>query len=61
MAKHLRRLAYFLALFMAMSACESSFDFDELAGERDTIDDEGDPAIENPVDDGTREFGLDNS
>ena len=61
MAKHLRRLTYFLGLLIAISACESSFDFDELAGERDTIDDEGDPVIENPVDDGTREFGLDNS
>jgi len=61
MAKHLTRLFYFLILFVAFSSCESSFNFDELAGERDTIDDEGDPVIENPVDDGTREFGLDNS
>ena len=61
MAKHLTRLSYFLILLVAFSSCESSFNFDELAGERDTIDDEGDPVIENPVDDGTREFGLDNS
>ena len=61
MAKHLTRLSYFLILFVAFSSCESTFNFDELAGERDTIDDEGDPVIENPVDDGTREFGLDNS
>lgn len=61
MAKYLTRLSYFLILFVALSSCESSFTFDELQGERDTIDDEGDPVIENPIDDGTREFGLDNS
>lgn len=61
MAKHLKRLSYLLILFLALSSCESIFNFDELEGERDAIDDEGDPVIENPIDDGTREFGLDNS
>ncbi len=61
MAKHFTKLSYFLILLVALSACESNFSFDELKIERDTIDEEGDPVIENPVDDGTREFGLDNS
>lgn len=61
MAKQLTRLSYFLILFIALASCESSFNFDELEGERDSVDNEGDPVIENPVDDGTREFGLDNS
>lgn len=61
MSKHLRRLSYLLILFVAFSSCESIFNFDELEGERDAIDEDGDPVIENPTDDGTREFGLDNS
>ncbi len=61
MAKHLKRLSYFFILFLALSSCESVYNFDELEGERDAIDQDGDPVIVNPIDDGTREFGLDNS
>ena len=61
MAKQLTRQAYFFLMILALLSCESSFNFDELEGERDAIDDEGDPVIENPIDDGSREFGLDNS
>ena len=61
MSKHLKIVSYFFILFVALSSCESIFNFDELEGERDAIDEDGDPVIENPTDDGTREFGLDNS
>lgn len=61
MAKQLKKLSYLFILFLLLSSCESMFNFDQIEGERDTIDDEGDPVIENPTDDGTREFGLDNS
>ncbi len=61
MTKPYRRLLYFLGLLLAFSSCESSFDVGELQGERDGIDEDGDPVIIDPIDDGTREFGLDNS
>lgn len=61
MSNNLRKFSYLLALLLAFSACDSSFNLGDLEGERDGIDDEGDPVIVDPIDDGTREFGLDNS
>lgn len=55
------RFLYLFTLIVLLTGCESSFTLDEIQREKDTIDEEGDPVIENPIDDGTREFGLDNS
>jgi C1A family cysteine protease len=55
-------LLYFTTLVFVLG-CDSSFpiDFEDIQGERDAIDADGDPVIVNPIDDGTREFGSDNS
>ena len=52
----------FLAFFLLIGliGCNSSFNFESL-GEEQGTDEDGDPVIIDPIDDGSREFGLDNS
>jgi C1A family cysteine protease len=57
----MKRFLIYFAMMLYLGGCESSFPLDDILIEQDGIDQDGDPVIENPIDDGTREFGLDNS
>ena len=62
----MKKFLFYFALSIFLAGCDNSFPLDDILLEndrieRDTIDTDGDPVIVNPIDDGTREFGLDNS